>query len=317
MGVVLLVFLLKEFQVFLRPFIFAVLLTFLFVPLTRLSKKKFYSFSYSAVAYLGILVGLIFVSNILFAGGGNVPASDVGISEKFEELILTEVDLFGNTFSLSNFVDVSKIQEMFGIFAKSLFSSTTSFLSELFLIILFVAFLLPSYEGWVSKVSKNLNNSKKKLFLNMVDEVEVSIRDYLKIKSLISFGTALVSFIILVLFGVNYAFFFAVLIFLLNFIPNIGSFIAVGLIILSELVNSGFGSGLVMLVCLLIIVQIVFGNIIEPKVAGNKFNISPIVVLLSLLFWGSIWGIGGMLFSVPLTVFIKIVFSKIKSFDLL
>lgn len=317
MGVVLLVFLLREFQVFLRPFIFAVLLTFLFVPLTRFSHRKKLNILYGFLGIIVLIFGLFIGGNALFNDPNSVPSGDAGFTDKFEELISTEFVVFGNSLSLANFVDVSKVKEVFGGFAKALFSSTTSFLSELFLIILFVAFLLPSYGIWVNKVSKTLKSSKKKQFFAMLDEIESSIRDYLKIKSLISLGTAFLSLVIMLLFGVKYALFFAILIFLLNFIPNIGSFIAVGIVIFSEFINAGFTVGLVFLLVFLIIVQLIFGNIVEPKIAGNKFNISPIVVLLSLLFWGSIWGIGGMLFSVPLTVFIKIVFTRLKTFDLI
>ena len=76
---------------------------------------------------------------------------------------------------------------------------------------------------------------------------------------------------------------------------------------------AGFGAGFVVLTVLLILIQVVFGNIIEPKFTGRRLELSPLVVLLSLFFWGAVWGIGGMLFSVPLTLTIKILLRQNRS----
>jgi AI-2 transport protein TqsA len=315
-GIVLLVFLLKEFQSFLRPFVIAVILTFLFVPFTRLSTKRKHGILFGTLTAIALLTTVIVGISFLFTDSGvtdNAVAVDVGFTEKLSNLVTEDVLFFGKPFSLSSMVDPTKIAGMVSSTLKVLVSSTTSFVSELFIIILFVSFLLPMHDIWLNKINKTFRGENKILFNETLVSIEQSIRDYLYVKSIVSFGTAGISYSFMLFFGVEFATLFALMIFALNFIPNVGSIIAVGVVGLSHFVNDGFGLGLVSLIILLVITQIVFGNIIEPKFTGNKLDVSPVLILLSLFFWGSIWGIGGMLFSVPLTVIIKITMTKVFS----
>jgi AI-2 transport protein TqsA len=314
MGIALLVFLLKEFQSFLRPFVIAVILTFLFVPFIRLSTKRKHSILFGTLTAITLLSVVIVGISFLFTDSGVTEnATDIGFTEKLSTLVSEDVSLFGKPFSLSSMVDPTKIAGMVSTTLKVLVSSTTTFVSELFIIILFVSFLLPMHDIWLSKISKTLREGNKILFTETLVSIEQSIRDYLYVKSIVSFGTAGISYLFMLFFGVEFATLFALMIFALNFIPNVGSIIAVGVVGLSHFVNDGFGLGFISLIILLIITQIIFGNIVEPKFAGNKLDVSPVLILLSLFFWGSIWGIGGMLFSVPLTVIIKITVTKILS----
>ena len=307
MGIILLVFLLREFQSFLRPFVIAVILTFLFVPFTRMSAKKRHSIVFGSLTAIVLLTTVLFGISVLFNDSGViVDSQDSGLTDKLIMVVTEEVFLFGKSFSLSTMVDPTKIGELVSGTLKVLLSSTTTFISELFLIILFVSFLLPMHDIWVRKITKTLRGENKTMFNETVMLVEQSIRDYLYVKSIVSFGTAGVSYLFMLAFGVEHATLFSLMIFGLNFIPNIGSIIAVGVVAISHIVESGLGVGVLVLSILLVITQIIFGNIIEPKFAGDKLDVSPVLILLSLFFWGSIWGIGGMLFSVPLTVFIKI-----------
>jgi predicted PurR-regulated permease PerM len=313
MGIVLLVFLLKEFQSFLRPFVIAVILTFLFVPFTRLSSQRKYSILYGTLTAITLLTVVIVGISFLFNDSVAADTSEITLTQKLTGLVSEEFLLFGKPLSLATVIDPSKIGEIISGILKTLFSSTTSFVSELFLIILFVSFLLPMHDIWLRKINKSLRGENKLLFNETLVSIEQSIRDYLYVKSIVSFGTAGVSYLFMLSFGVEFATMFALMIFALNFIPNIGSIMAVGVVGLSHFVNDGLGLGFVSLIILLVITQIIFGNVIEPKFAGNKLDVSPVLILLSLFFWGAIWGIGGMLFSVPLTVIIKIAMTKVLS----
>jgi AI-2 transport protein TqsA len=315
MGIILLVFLLKEFQSFLRPFVIAVILTFLFVPFTRLSTKRKHSILFGTLSAITLLSVVIVGISFLFTDSGviDTDAVDVGFTEKLSNLVSEDVLLFGKPISLSSMVDPTKIAGMVSGTLKVLVSSTTSFVSELFIIILFVSFLLPMHDIWFNKFNNTLRGENKILFNETLVSIEQSIRDYLYVKFIVSFGTAGISYLFMLFFGVEFATLFALIIFALNFIPNVGSILAVGIVGLSHFVNFGFGLDLIILMVLLIITQIVFGNIIEPKFAGNKLDVSPVLILLALFFWGSIWGVGGMLFSVPLTVIIKITMTKVLS----
>ena len=94
--------------------------------------------------------------------------------------------------------------------------------------------------------------------------------------------------------------------FLLNYVPSIGSIIAALPAVLLALAELGPGRAVVILIGFLVI-NTVIGNVIEPRVMGRKLGLSPLVVFLSLLFWGWVWGPAGMLLSVPLTVMVKII----------
>ena len=121
-----------------------------------------------------------------------------------------------------------------------------------------------------------------------------------------SLGTAVGTGIVLFLFKAKFVYISLLVVFLLNFIPIIGSMIAVIIIVLLYVLTFGFAMKVLWLFLLLMAVQILFGSILEPKIAGDRLNMSPILIILSLYLWGWIWGIIGMLLSVPLTILIMI-----------
>ena len=127
------------------------------------------------------------------------------------------------------------------------------------------------------------------------------------LKALISLLTGFIIWIVLLLIGTDYAFLWAVLAFLFNFIPNIGSIIAAVPAVLITLVQLGSMSA-VFVIALYTGVNIIIGSIVEPKIMGRGLGLSTLVVFLSLLFWGWLLGIVGMLLSIPLTIMAKIAF---------
>ena len=104
--------------------------------------------------------------------------------------------------------------------------------------------------------------------------------------------------------------------FFLNFIPNIGSIIAIILPTVMTLIQYESIGYTVLVAGVITIVQNIIGNIIEPKIMGDKLGLNPLVILVSLLIWGYIWGIAGMFLSVPLTAVVKIIISNSSSYNL-
>jgi predicted PurR-regulated permease PerM len=125
------------------------------------------------------------------------------------------------------------------------------------------------------------------------------------IKTLISVVTGIIITIFLKIVGVHYAVLWGLVAFLLNFIPSIGSIIAAVPAILMALVQFNFGTALIVAVGY-VVVNILIGSIIEPRVLGRGLGLSPLIVFLSLIFWGWLLGPVGMLLSIPLTIMIKI-----------
>jgi AI-2 transport protein TqsA len=144
-----------------------------------------------------------------------------------------------------------------------------------------------------------------------MQKINLEIKIYLRIKTFVSFLTAILSWIVLKIIGVDFAEFWALLIFVLNYIPTIGSIIAVLFPISFTFIQfSPSLSQFAIVAVLLITIQFVIGNILDPYLSGQSLNLSPFVVFLSLGLWGKIWGPLGMFLCVPLTVIISIILAK-------
>jgi AI-2 transport protein TqsA len=137
-------------------------------------------------------------------------------------------------------------------------------------------------------------------------EVESQIRAYLITMTALSGATGALVWAVLAAMGVPAAALFGLLTFLLNFIPNVGSFIAT-LLPLPIVLVSGFSTtGTILAIAIPGVIQFVIGNFIQPNVMGNSMKLHPVVILMALIFWGMLWGFVGMFFAVPITSMIRI-----------
>ncbi|WP_419603984.1 AI-2E family transporter [Thiolapillus sp.] len=127
---------------------------------------------------------------------------------------------------------------------------------------------------------------------------------------MVSALTGIISYIILLWVGVDYVPFWALLIFMLNYIPTIGSMVAVLLPTTLALVQFDTFGPFVTLLVSLGTVQVLIGNVLEPWLMGSSLNLSPLVVILALSLWGQMWGVTGMFLSVPITVISMIVLAN-------
>lgn len=176
-------------------------------------------------------------------------------------------------------------------------------LSNVFLILLTIVFMLFEAESMPRRVHVALADPEMKL--HHIDRFIKSVNSYLVIKTLVSLGTGLLIGGWLWFLGVDHFLLWAVLAFLLNYIPNIGSIIAAIPAVLMAFVQFGFGvAGLV--AGGFVFVNTVMGNMVEPRLMGRGLGLSTLVVFLSLIFWGWLLGSVGMLLSVPLTMIVKI-----------
>jgi AI-2 transport protein TqsA len=188
--------------------------------------------------------------------------------------------------------------------------SFTSAIGNVFIVLLYVLFLLLEQGTFSKKIIALFPNKRKRnSILSILNHTQDDIQTYVWIKTLTSTATGVISYIILKLVGVDFAGFWAFTIFLLNFIPTVGSIVATLFPALLALIQfGGFFECIVVLIGVGA-VQVVVGNFLEPRLMGNTLNLSPLVVMLSLTLWGSIWGIAGMFLSVPITVMLLIVFA--------
>ena len=228
--------------------------------------------------------------------------------QNLEALIYKGYQFFGseevpNIRDFLNQFDLSAYLQSFGATVRSLVSSMG-------IITVYLLFLLLEQRTFSAKIRSIIRDPQRQVdAFELIDKMRSDIRSYVGIKVLTSASTGLISYFVLKIVGVDFASFWAVLIFLLNFIPTIGSIIATAFPSVLTLVQFDTLGPFIVTLLVLTGVQFCVGSLIEPKLMGNKLNLSPIVILLSLGLWGSIWGIPGMFLCVPITVIIMIICS--------
>jgi predicted PurR-regulated permease PerM len=147
----------------------------------------------------------------------------------------------------------------------------------------------------------------------MLEHIDSDVQKYLAIKTLISLMVGVLTTVVLFIFGVDFAIVFGFLAFLLNYIPNVGSIIAVGLPVVIALLQFGKFWPVLWIFIIITVLDNIIGNILEPKLMGKGLGLSPLAVLFSLFFWLWLWGIPGMILAVPILAIFKIVASNIPS----
>jgi len=262
-------------------------------------------------AFLAISIIVLIIFGAVFGVGAYIGAS---VSDFLQQLPLYQkrihllmvmiikwlrtLNIYISERMILQYFDPGSVMDM----VAYLLSGMGSALSYSLLILFTVIFTLIEASSFSRKMLLSGISPKS---LETIDRVLVCIEKYIAIKTWISLGTGIVVTALLMVLGVNYAVLWGVVTFLLNFIPNIGPFIAAFPPILLSLVDSGLGTA--SLVTLgYIIVKIIIADILEPVFMGRGLSLSMLVVFLSLLFWGWVLGPVGMLLSVPLTMIIKI-----------
>lgn len=261
------------------------------------------------LAVAAILVSLSFVVQLITLNIASVIKEAPEYQQNLEAWIvkgytMVGIDEIPNLKEVLKQIDLRTYLQNFGGTVRSLVSSTG-------IIFVYLVFLLLEQRTFPNKIRALIKDRERQAdAFELVGKIRADIRTYIGIKVLTSTATALISYFVLhVVVGVHFASFWAVLIFLLNFIPTIGSIIATAFPSILSLVQFDTLGPFIVTASVLTVVQFCIGSLIEPKLMGNSLNLSPIVILLSLGLWGSVWGISGMFLCVPITVIIMIVCS--------
>jgi predicted PurR-regulated permease PerM len=204
---------------------------------------------------------------------------------------------------LSGVFDPAKVMSLTG----GILGQLSLFMGNALTIVFLALFLLLELDSISEKAKAIYQDSIGTI--NYLNAIGKSIRHYLTIKTATSLLTGVFVWIGLAILGLDYAIIWALLAFLLNYIPNIGSIIAAIPAILFALIQLGFG-GALWTTGIFVVVNMVIGNVVEPKMMGKGMGLSTFVVFLSLIFWGFLLGTTGMFLSVPLTMAIKIILEQ-------
>ena len=187
-------------------------------------------------------------------------------------------------------------------------------LKNTMLVLVFAVFLLLETRFISSKIVALFPDPHRRNRIEgIIRRVDRDIQTYFGVKTLVSLTTALLSYGVMRFVGLDFAAFWALLVFILNFIPTIGSIVSTILPGLLGLVQFESWKPVILLVIGITVIQQTLGNFIEPNLMGMTLNLSPLVVVMSLLLWGMLWGIVGMFLCVPITVILVIILGNFPS----
>lgn len=296
----------KAAAAMLVPFLLAIFIAVISAPLMRwLTRHKVPD----VLAILLLVSGFILLGTILasFVGSTlNAFYSDVPVYEQKLGTLVKEAVAWLRSLGVqvadnivTEYVNPGAVMNM----VTRVFNGLGSVLTNTFLILFTVIFILLEASSFPAKL-KRAFGEETTAFVQF-ERFSSSVQQYLAIKSLVSLGTGITIGLILWVIGVDYAPLWALVAFLLNYIPNIGSIIAAIPAVLIALIQLGVGEALLVGLSY-VLVNTVFGNVIEPRLMGRSLGLSTLVVFISLVFWGWILGPVGMLLSIPLTMVMKI-----------
>jgi len=294
------------------PFIIAVLLSFIILSISWFYRRVFLLPAYISFLFSLITIGLVFyiIGQIINTNIDSIIRLAPLYQEKFIRIITTYAETYNIETNIASEQFFSNIS--FSDIFSSVASIVTSFVRSAGTILFFTLFILLESKSFTRKLAL-ITWGEKSTFFQALYQIQSDIKSYFVVKTIISLATGFISWLILFFFWIDFFMFWAFLIFVLNYIPNIGSIIAVFFPVTFSLVQFESLSLTFTLLIILTWVQILFWNVIEPKLMGNRLNLSPLVILISLIFWGSLWGPIGMLLSVPLMVMINITLAHIES----
>ena len=208
-------------------------------------------------------------------------------------------------------LDSLELYAQLWVYSSELLNGLTNFAKGLLLVLLYVVFFLIEQGAFGKKMAAlGLPLQETNRLSVVLSKVNSAMRTYLGVKTFTSMLTALLSWIVFYFVEVDYALFWAFLVFLFNYVPTIGSITATLLPGFLALVQFDTLTPFLIIIIGVTAIQLLVGNILEPRLMGDNLNISPLVVVLSLILWSMLWGVIGMLLSVPITVAIIIICSQ-------
>jgi predicted PurR-regulated permease PerM len=284
----------------------------LFLPLMRwLKKRKIHK-------YISVFIVITIIGGFLKIGGKLIQLSSKEIlstksvfldraSIKIEVLLTTIEDFFGLKYIegrtiLSQLLQGDNVVQNFG--------STVDFIGSTLSMTLMTAFFVVLWLVESINFQKFLNTTilkRKHTSIKTFIKIENDLIKFIKVKFIVSLFTGIGVGLACYFFEVSFPVFWGLFAFLINFIQMIGSFISVILLAIFAFIELDPTSTLFFFILSITLVQVLFGGILEPIFMGKSFSINIITILVMLMFWGFLWGIPGLILSIPITVFVKII----------
>lgn len=308
-------YLLKILSFIFIPLFGSMFIALLFLPLMRWMEKKGMPKLGSLLISVSLLVGVIFIASVLIQiSSKEIMQSDevfiAKANEKITTAILTVEEFFGLTKEHSNNLLLDYFQNNKSSFNVGKILGFANRTVTMILMTLFFVVLLLAGSVNLQVIMKDILFKQEFASVKTFIKIEKDIYKFLIVKFLMSLFTGIGFSLACYFFDVSFPIFWGVFAFAINFVQMIGSVIAVVLITLFAFVEIDAPTTLFLFFAVVGGVEILFGAILEPIFMGKTFSINVIAILVMLMFWGYLWGVPGMIMSIPITVLLKIILDQ-------
>jgi len=349
-GLVIIGFTLRELSHIFIPFVISYFLFFTFSPLNDILRRN------KIPLFLVILVDIILIILILVGISSFLIDSFIQFGTELPEyynrlngIVRDAAKSIGIKDAYFKYFSIQKIIASidYKLMAGDVFSSTLSIMGSILFVLFFFIFIVTGHSGVYESIKKRYVTKKVepeiKALKKIIDEdhpiapevIEVKIHDketvlsntfrtitkqiqhYIVAKISVNLAAGLAVTGIMYIMDIDFPIIWGLFTFLFNFIPSIGSAIALILPVIMALIQYESLSFALLTTGVMAAVQTLFFNLFEPMFIGRRLNLNPLLILMSVLIWGYIWGIVGMLLAVPLTAVIKIILANSKSQDMI
>jgi len=303
LAAIALAFILNFTQPIMVPFVIALLIRILIDPIIDFQTENLKVYRVVAVLVSLCLIVFLFIIIVPFIFSSVVTFLESADDYNAKVLILIDMTISKlQEFEINidrETIRNSLINLPLLDWASAILSNSANIISKFILVVIMTLFLL------LGKKSRETSTEW--------NDIIGHVKKYIFTKFFTSTTTGILAGLIYWILDLELAFIFGTLTFILNFIPVIGSVIAVLLPIPIAVLQFTDLSPVLLVILLPVIVHIIIGNILEPKIFGQAFGLHPITIILSLIFWGMIWGIMGVLLAAPITAIVKISFERFET----
>lgn len=310
-------FILRLLEGILLPFVIAVFLAQIFLPALEALRRRKIPMAVGILLILVALSAMLFVFSWMIYSSvqsfrASLPHYEArlgGLIDGMEGRLVATFPFLREpveTFQWQKMVEVSSLT---GLLAAGV-GSFLVFFNEVFLVLLYLVFLLAGRGTFAAKLERAFASSADQVAA-VIANIQAEVRKYLVAKTVVNLANGLLVTLLFACFGVEFAPLWGFLTFIAHYIPTVGAVISVGLPTVFLFLQFESAGWALLIAVLNLVLQFTIGNVVEPRIFGHSLDLSPILVLLSLIFWGWLWGAWGMVLAVPITSMVKIVCANI------
>ncbi len=312
-------YLLRELAPLLRPLLLAVFLAYVILPVRLYVKGQIHGGFRSLALLAGVAVVLFGLAVFTYGDIADLARDLPRLHDRAKEVLADATQytrvhvpalegLVSGTTSVEE-LGTSQLKQM----VEGLASATAGVLVEAVAVMFYLALILVEAGRLPGRLRGVFANREAERVLATAGNINEAMASYLKAKVKVNLALAVPAALVLWLFGVKLVVLWGVLTFFANFVPYLGSIVACGLPLLFGLLDLGVGWQLLAVTVLLPAVHVTSAYLVEPALTGRAVDLNPLVVLVSLAFWGLCWGLTGMILAVPLTAMLKIILDTVPA----